>query len=57
MKTISVMKRKSVLRDANVISSHVLYESSIQEDVNLKLKVRIVPHGNKDSDILIMRSD
>lgn len=37
-----------VPRNANVISSHVVYKIKTEESGRHRLKARIVPHGNKD---------
>lgn len=57
MKTVSVVKRNLVPCDANFICSHVLYKVNIQHDASLKLRARIVQHGNEHSDKHIVRSD
>lgn len=43
--------------DANVITSHVIYKVKTDENEVLKLKGRIVPHGNKDTEIDDIRKD
>lgn len=48
---------KTVPRDANVISSHVIYKVKTEEDGARRLKARIVPHGNHDSEKEEIRKD
>lgn len=43
--------------DANIISSHIVYKSKVEDEESLRLKARIEPHGNKDSQRLEMKSD
>lgn len=51
------MKRNSVPRDANIISGHVIYKVKVLDDATFKLKTRIAPHGNEDSDKSLMKTD
>lgn len=37
-----------VLKDANVITSHVLYKIKTLDDGSMIFKARTAPHGNKD---------
>jgi len=48
---------KEVPRNANVISSHVVYKLKTDEDGSRKLKARIVPHGNHDDEKDDVRKD
>lgn len=38
-----------VPKNANVISSHVIYTLKVNEDKSLSIRARIAPHGNEDS--------
>lgn len=44
-------------RGANVISSHVVFKVKSNDDGSLKLKSRIVVHGNRDDERELIRSD
>lgn len=44
-------------RNANVISSHVIFKIKTEDDGSLRLKGRIVVHGNRDADRELVRSD
>lgn len=57
LKTVSVIPRSSLPRNANVISSHTIYKIKITDDDGLKLKARIAPHGNEDSIKEDLKSD
>lgn len=48
---------KEVPQDANVITSHVVYKIKTAETGEMKLKARIVPHGNRDKDKEDIRKD
>lgn len=52
-----VMQENSVPRNANVISSHVVYKLKTEEDGKRKMKARIVPHGNHDDEKDDVRKD
>lgn len=39
---------KKLQADANILSSHVVYKQKNDEDGAMRLKTRIVPHGNRD---------
>ena len=43
--------------NANIISSHTIYKIKFDENDNLRLKGRIAPHGNEDSQREELRSD
>lgn len=52
------MDSKNVPRTANIISSHDFFEvKNTTESGNLKLKCRLVPHGNRDRDKESIRKD
>lgn len=42
--------RDAVPKTANIIGSYTVYKLKVNDDDNLKLKARIAPHGNEDSD-------
>lgn len=44
-------------KGANLISSHVVFKVKTNDDGSLKLKGRIVVHGNRDDDKDLVRSD
>ena len=48
---------KGVPRNANVITSHVVYKLKSEEGGSRDMKARIVPHGNHDDDKESQRSD
>lgn len=55
--TVKCVQRRQVLRDSNIVSSHVVYKIRVEDDDSLRLKARISPHGNKDSDTENLWSD
>lgn len=46
-----------VPRDANFISSDVVYKLKVDEEGSRTLKARIVPHGNHDAEKDDIRKD
>jgi len=46
-----------VPRNANVISSHVIYKVKLNDDGTKEIKARIAPHGNKDRDRFNLKTD
>lgn len=56
MKYIKIAKRSNLPPDANTIS-HVAYKFKLNDDLSLKLKARIAPHGNEDNDKDVMKTD
>ena len=48
-KTVKIVPRDKLPNGANVVNSHVLYKIKKNDDVSLKLKARIAPHGNEDN--------
>lgn len=52
LKHVNIVSRFSVPKDANIISSHVVYRLKLTDEDQLKLKARIAPHGNEDSDTI-----
>ncbi len=57
LKTVKRIPRKKVPRNANIIGSHTIYKLKRNDDESLKLKARIAPHGNEDSDTELLRTD
>ena len=55
--TVVEVNDEDVPQDANVITSHVVYKVKQAEDGTRKLKARLVPHGNRDSQKDSVRSD
>lgn len=55
--TVKRVQRRQVPRDANIVSSHVVYKIKVEDDDSLPLKARIAPQGNEDSDTENHRSD
>lgn len=47
--TVKCVPRRLVPNAANIISSHVLYKTNVNDDSSLSLKAPIAPHGTKDS--------
>lgn len=50
------MGRQTIPRYANVVSLHIVYKVK-SDNGKLKLKERIVPHGNRDSEKYTVRKD
>lgn len=55
--TVKRVQRRQLPRDANIVSSHVVYKIKVEDDDSLRLKARIAPHGNEDSDTKNPRLD
>ena len=49
-KSCGVIHVSKLPRNANIISSHVLYKIENPDDGSKKCKARIAPHGNRDQD-------
>ena len=47
---VEVVPRSSIPRDANIIGCHTVYKIKLNDDKSLKLKARIAPHENEDSE-------
>lgn len=56
LRTVKVIPRPQVPADANIIGSHTVYKIKTKDDDSLKLKGRIAPHGNEDSDTIHLRT-
>lgn len=52
-----MVPEKSVPRNANTITSHVVYKVKTNEEGDRELKARIVPHGNRDTEKDCIRKD
>lgn len=50
-------EKSSIPTDANVVGSHVVYKVKTDEEGKRKLKARICPHINEDSDKDEVRKD
>lgn len=48
-KTVQSIAINKIPKAPNIINSHVIYKIKHNDDKNLNLKARIVPHGNEDS--------
>ena len=57
MKTVREVPINDVPKNANVITSHVIYKIEANEDGTFKMKARIAPDGNKDRDRHILKTD
>lgn len=55
--TVRLVAATDVPQTENLISSHVMDKILVNEDLNLKLKALISPHGNEDSLKLDLNSD
>lgn len=56
-KTVKLVPLWDVFSTANIISSHVLSKIKTNDDISLKLKARIVPHGNENCMRDMLRTD
>ena len=45
------------LQTTNIISSHAIYKIKLNEDLSLKLKARIAPYANEDSEKDVTKTD
>ena len=57
VRTVRKVSMEKIPRNANVITSHVIYEVKVNDDGPLKMKARIAPGGNKDKDRNILKTD
>ena len=57
MKTVREVSVDKVPKGSNVITSHVIYKVKANDDGKLKMKARIAPHGNKDKDRDLLKTD
>ena len=44
-------------KGSNIITSHVIYKVEEIDDGSLKMKAKIAPHGNKDKDRDLLKTD
>ena len=56
-KTVRMVHVSKVPSDANVITSHVIYKVKLNDDASLKIRARIAPHGDKDTDQYQLKTD
>lgn len=49
LKTVRCFDRKCVPHNANITTSHVLYNIKTDDNNSIELEARIEPHGNEDS--------
>lgn len=57
VKKVQRVLRKNLPLHANIVSSHVVYKIMVEDDESLRLKTRIAPHSNEESDAQNLRSD
>ncbi len=57
MKIFRSVSIDKVPNSSNVITSHVIYKVKANDDGTLKMKARIAPHGNKDKDRDLLKTD
>ena len=57
MKTVCEESVNKVPKGSNLITSHVIYKVKANDDGPLKMKARIAPHGNKDKDRDLLKTD
>lgn len=57
LKTCDEVHVNKVPANSNIISSHVLYKIKLRDDKSYMCKARIAPHGNKDRDKHLLKTD
>ena len=57
IKTVKLVHVSDVPKDANIITSHVIYKVKSNDDGTYKMKARIAPHGNKDKEKEQLKTD
>ena len=57
MKTVREVSVNKVPKGSNLVTSHVIYKVQANDDGSLKMKARIAPHGNKDKDRDLLKTD
>eukprot|EP00171_Calliarthron_tuberculosum_P001315 IDg1315t1 len=57
MKTVRAVHVTDVPLNANIITSHVIYNVKTNDDNTKKMKARIAPHGNKDKEKTNLKTD
>ncbi len=57
MKQVRLVPVHQIPKNANIISSHVLYKVKILDDGSKSIKARIAPHGNKDKERFNLETD
>ena len=56
-KTVQAIHVSMIPENATVITSHVIYKVKRKDDGSLKMKARIAPYGNKDSQKFDLKTD
>lgn len=56
LKTLKLIPVSQIPRDANIVSSQVIYKLKTGHDVCLMLRAQIAPHGNESSLLLTMKT-
>ena len=56
-KTVRMVHKSKIPKDANIILSHVIYKVKINDDGSQKLKAHIASHGYKDKDRHHLKTD
>ena len=57
MRTVRLVPTSQVPKDANIITSHVIYKVKSSDEGDYYLKARIAPHGNKDRERTGLKTD
>ena len=57
LRTVRKISMEKIPRNANVITSHVIYKVKVNNDGSLKMKFRTAPQGNRDKDRNILKTD
>lgn len=55
-RTVKIVPIYKTPKNANVITSHVLYKVKTNDENSLKMKAGIAPHGNKNSEKLHLKT-
>lgn len=56
-RTVQMVHISKVPKDANIITSHVIYKVKPNDDGSSKVKARIAPHNNQDAEKLNLKTD
>ena len=56
-KTVREVLISKVPKSSNIITIHVIYKIKAKDDGSFKMKARIAPHGNKDKDCELLKTD
>ena len=57
LKTVREVPIHEVPKNSSTITSHVIYKVKENDDGSFKMKARIAPHGNKDKEKLMLKTD